>query len=309
MGEFADSAAFTDPARLTADHRRFHEIAVASSDVDPIYPVYRSLADRLGLDQAARAWLVFCHVAYYHAGSALAAFAATGYARDAAVAPIDVPVGTERRAHWTRPRLVAHLAALERAARPFAGDLWAWATEGLPDRPHAAWRELTVRLEGLDGNGRWAAFKTAEMLQQICGAPVAAPDMGHAHSSGPRHGLELLRPGLPAGNSPADIRRLDTASAELIRDLRQAGLHATVENTETTLCDFRSMWAGRYYVGHDIDHMQHQLTQVPVPFTEAAWKARADTLPRAYLGELNGWYGVDRDRRGHYRRTGEVIAR
>ncbi|MEW9530679.1 hypothetical protein [Microbispora sp. NPDC049125] len=300
---------YRDPARLRADYREFHAAALASRDVDPTYPVYVALADALGLDRPGRAWLVLVHVAYYHMGSALAAFAGARTADDACLAPLDLPVATERRAHWTRPRLAKHLASVARAARPFGGDLAEWATCDLPDDPHKAWSVLNARLMTIDGNGRWAAFKTAEMLQQIVGVPVAAPDMGHAHSSGPRHGLALLFPGAPTGHSAADVATLDRLSNGLVADLRHRGIDADIERTETTLCDFHALHDGRYYIGHDIDQMQSQLHAIQSPLTGHAVEARAAALPHAYLGEKNGWLGVNKARRGHYRRTGEVITR
>jgi hypothetical protein len=309
MPEFHATPAYRDQRRLHADYRAFHQLALETCDVDPVYPVYRRLASDLGLSASGRAWLVFVHVAYYHIGSALKAFDVARRSSDAMLAPLDVPVGTERRAHWSRPKLAQHLAAVDNAARPFGGDLDAWAREGLPEDPREAWRALADRLQRLTGNGRWAAFKTAEMLQQICDVPVAAPDMDHANSSGPRQGLSLLYKGLPTGNTPRAVATLDKHSEALMEALRKAGLEAEQETTETTLCDFHALHGGRYYVGHDIDQMLHQLNQVPSDLTEAALDARADTLPAAYRGEINGWHGIDKNRRGHYRRTGEVISR
>lgn len=308
--EFRDTRAYRDPDRLRRDHRRFHELAVASGDVDPVYPVYRDLAHRLALTRAERAWLIFCHVAYYHMGSALAAFAATRRnALEAGLAPLNLPVATERRAHWSRGRLARHLTGLARAAQPYGGDLASWATDDLPDDPHAAWSVLTERLATLDGNGRWAAFKTAEMLAAIAGVPVRAPDMGHASSSGPRHGLKLLHPDAPDGNAPPDIAQLDHLSERLVAELRGRGLAATLETVETTLCDFHALHDGGYYVGHDIDLMQDQINQVPGPLTTEIFAARVAALPAEYLGEQSGWSGVDRARKRHYRRTGQVLAR
>jgi hypothetical protein len=308
---FHRTAAYTDPARLRADYARFHRLALATGDVDPVYPVLAALARRLGLTPAERAWLVFCHVAYYHAGSGLAAFAATRTARDACMAPLNMPVGTERRAHWTRPRLAAHLAGLERAARPHGGDLHAWAAEGLPGDPVKAWPALTARLAALPGNGRWAAYKTAEMLAAVAGLDAEAPDMGHAHSTGPRAGLALLYPAAPAGHGPRAVAALDALSAQVVAGLLADGAAASMATAETTLCDFHALHAGRYYTGHDIDLMLAQLRAVRPAggFYEAAVAARAATLPAPYLGELGGWAGPDRDRRRWYRETGHVYAR
>ena len=307
---FARTPAYTSPPRLRTDYRRFHKLALETRDVDPVYPVYRALADSLGLSPAERAWLVFVHVAYYHAGSALAAFEATRTVREATTAPMDLPVGTERRAHWTRPRLAAHLAALQRAAAPFGrAGLAGWAWHELPADPARAWGHLTADLAALDGNGRWAAFKTAEMLAAISDIPVEAPDMGHAYSSGPRHGLALLYPPVPAGNGALAIKELDVLSGRLVDKLREAGLPASMATAETTLCDFHALHAGRYYVGHDIDLMQAQVRAVRPGLADKLWNARTTALPAAYLGELGGWTGPDPRRRRFYRDHGRIVTR
>ena len=305
---FHTSPGYQDPARLRTDYGAFHALELANGDVDPVYPVWRALAGGLGLTPAERAWLVFCHAAYYHAGSGLAAFTVTRTAAEATAAPLSLPVGTERRAHWTRPRLAAHLAGLERTARPYNHDLHAWAMDGLPADPGKAWEHLAGRLAALPGNGRWASFKTAEMLGEICGVPVEAPDMGHAHSSGPRGGLALLYPDAPEGHTPRAVAELDRLSAALVTELARAG-PATMATAETTLCDFHALHAGRYYPGHDIDQMLAQARTVRPPLLGALLAARWQTLPAAYLGELNGWDGPDRARRRIYRDTGIIPAR
>jgi hypothetical protein len=290
---------------LRSDYKRFHRHAIATQDVDPVYPVYRALAESLGLSNAERAWLVFVHVAYYHAGSALYAFGQSRDALDASLAPTTLPVATERRAHWTRPRLMEHLNGLTRAAAEH-GDLYEWARWGLPRDPREGWNLLRARLEHLPGNGRWASYKTAEMLAEIANVPVEAPDMGHADSSGPRHGLALLHPNVPTDNSVCSIALLDHWSAKLVKELLNDGLPATMATTETTLCDFHGLVKGRYYVGHDIDQMQHQLNQVPGGFTKRAFQARAVSLPEWTLGESNGRSGIQTHRNALYARTGRI---
>jgi Alpha-glutamyl/putrescinyl thymine pyrophosphorylase clade 2 len=278
------------PRDLHADYARFHRVQIGNRDVDPVYPVYRHLAEAAGWTPADRVRMVFLHVAYYNTGSALAAFdGAAGWR---------LPCGTERRGHRDGRQLTRHLdglAAVESAPGGYTG----WLAPAA-----SSWAALTGRLQELPGNGRWAAYKTAEMLQKICGYPVRAPDMGHAHSSGPRHGLALLYPGIPDGNTAADVAELDAVSARLA-----AGLGAEIEEAETTLCDFHAMHSGRYYPGHDIDVMLAQVLAVQSPLTAAALAARREALPSAYLGEIHGWSAVDRDRCRAYRATGQILER
>ena len=298
----------TDLTTRREDYYRFHEIQVACRDMDPAYPVLRDLAHSLGLRAEDRLWLVLVFTAYYHLGSALAAFDASLLPTHAVKAALDLPCATERRGHWHRPRLVRHLSAVQEIARE-PGGLQRWFLSDLNGTPEENWRQVQHRASLLPGNGRWASFKTTELIQQLLEVPLAAPDMQHAHSSGPRKGLELLHDGLPTGNGPADIEALDRISAWLVIDMQRRGLKVAMETAETSLCDFHSMVQGRYYPGRDIDQMQLQLDAVKAPLTDYAWRSRRRALPENYLGELTGRDGVDRQAMICYRTTGRIPVR
>ena len=61
----------------------------------------------------------------------------------------------------------------------------------------------------------------------------------------------------------------------------------------------------------DIDEMQSQIfAQETLNMRlHELWRARSVALPERYLGERNGWSGVDRDRLTIYRRTGQIATR
>jgi hypothetical protein len=292
-------------AEMWADYTEFHRLMSNTRDMDPVYPVYRELADELHLTSAQRVWLVLAHVAYYHAGSALAAFSGTNGLWDAGTARLDLPCATERRGHRSAAALSAHLNDLARRANEIMG----WYQRAA-ERPENGWNYLTGMLATVHGNGRWAAYKTAEMFQQVCRLPIEAPDMDHASSSGPRKGLALLyEDDLPQGSDWASVHHLDSLSREVVAHLSRLNGNATVETAETSLCDFHSLATGRYYVGHDIDVMQEQLNAVPSSLTGDAFAARLEALPFMYLGEMNGRSTVDRARRRTYLDTGKIVKR
>ncbi len=286
---------------LWDDYREFHQAMANSRDLDPVYPVYRALADDLGMGRADRIRLVLLHVAYYHIGSALAAFSATNGLRDVGSAPLALPCGTERRGHRSPAALSAHLNSISRMADEIGE--WCRAAESV------GWGVLIEWLSMINGNGRWAAYKTAEMFQHVLPLWIEAPDMGHAHSSGPRKGLALLYRDLPKGDGAGVVRHLDRLSGEVVNALRWPDHRVTLSEAETSLCDFHSLVGGRYYVGHDIDKMQEQLTAVPSGLSSLAFSARSASLPHPYLGELHGRTGVDRARRTVYRDTGKIVTR
>jgi len=288
------------------DYTHFHALALETHDVDPVYPVLRKLADELNWDTDVRIFAVLAHVAYYDLGSALQAVAAGRWLPG-------LPFGLERRNHRVPARFEKHWMSLEHQFAIHRG-FARWFNEALVFKdPVASWEAVTAELLKVWGNGRWAAYKTCEMLQQVAELPLAAASMDHAYSSGPRSGLELVLPeaayGL-VGNGAHTIQVLDTISEGLCKYLAGTGLTANVEQVETTLCDFHALHAGRYYVGHDIDQMQEQLARMPSSAMKtAAFKARRETLPEQYLGELHGKTGIDKARKRVYKDTGEIVTR
>ena len=279
------------------DLATFARWQVASGDMDPVYPVLGALADRWGLDPAQRVRAVLLYVAYYDLPSAVCAWHAGNGTWDLPHYALSFPCGTERRGHRDPRKLAAHLAALPAAEEALGAPL--------DNDPRAAWVQVQGRLREVWGNGRWAAYKTGEMLATVCGGPLAPTDAGHEFSTGPRHGLELLDPRarIP-GNGPAVVATLNALTDELVAEL---GL--PVEQVETVLCDFHSLARGRYYVGHDIDLMWGQIRAHPelTPAEEAELRdARLRAFHPFWLGEVGGWGGVRPALRPLYRDQGAV---
>jgi len=318
------------------DYATFHRLQTLTSDVDPVYPVLTAVARNVGLDIDQTAWLCLLHVAFYDLGSALLAYAITdGRPRPLPEQALRLPCGTERRGHRDPRQLAAHLDALVARADGYDG-AGRWLSEIATATCEAdGYRRLCYRtafgaLLDVRGFGRWAAYKTCELVATVLGPADPAwygltpTDMGHAHSTGPRKGLALLTP-VPDGNSFSTVAILNQLSDLLVHELHARGLPATIPTAETTLCDFHSLHKGHYYVGHDIDHMAAQLDRavIPVPdltpgaarrsetMLRAAWEARSLTLPGAYLGEHEQppRIGVDPGRRTHYRQTGAIVTR
>lgn len=274
---------------------KFHKAQIASMDMDPVYPVLKQLGS--SVDKNSSVWLTFLHVAYYHMGSALKAWESHPTPEKLNKNLLKLPCGIERRNHRKPERLESHIDSLVQISNEYGG-IDKWIDTYISGDPRQSWSNLQIVLTAPWGNGRWAAYKTSEMLWKVNGYRLQATDMGHEYSSGPREGMKLLFPDAPSGNSPEEVQYLDALSDLLVERLQASGAEASVETVETSLCDFHSMIKGRYYTGIDIDHMQEQLIEVPSGLTEKAFDARKLTLPNKYLGELNGWVGVRRELKG-----------
>jgi len=295
--------------KLWRDYSKFHSLAVTTGDVDPAYPVLRAYGAALDREQAL--WLTFCHVAFYNLASS------TG-AHQKHPTPLSLatdnnatrsPTGTERRGFRNPDNLIRHLLDLQERIES-RGSLRAWIAEiTFGSSPEDRWRNAEIGLSGLFGNGRWASYKTAEILSKVNGYPLHAPDMAHENSTGPRKGLALF--GVSANsNSPGEIAGLNSASADLVAtlaDLDAPG--AETETVETTLCDFHSLHRGHYYVGHDIDEQLKQSIHPVTDRTAAILRARSASFHPLLLGENNDWTGPDKQRSTAYQRTGLINIR
>lgn len=278
-------------SRYWQSYCTFHRAQVETHDMDPVYPVLKRTAALRDWDEDDTVRAIFMHVAYYHLGSAM-------YAMDCG-ARAGLPIGTERRGNRDPHRLAKHLRAVEEwLGQAPARHIWAY----LKGHPVEDFQRLVDALREVFGNGRWAAYKTVEMLEKVAGFPIAAGTMSITDSSGPAAGLAILVPG-------ADVT--EAAAAHVTAALAYE-LEMTIDpaEVETSLCDFHALFTGRYYVGNDIDVMQVQLSHVPqTPSVLAAWQARAAVLPKAYLGERNGWYGPNAARRRLFVSHGQVALR
>jgi hypothetical protein len=221
-----------------SQYRIWHYNQLATGDIDPVYPWLREFLWDGGYSADQGASLILSYVAWYNVRSGLTAWRAYGFTIPP-VSPGTLPTGTERRGHRDPRHLARHLSSLSLLAGPSPAD---WLTGA------GSWDAFTERALEVHGNGRWAAYKTAELASKVAGAPYVAPDAGHANSSGPRKTLALLGVSDPGGNSPEVIGYLDAATRELATLLDEPDLAAV----ETSLCDFGSHLAGRHPLGHDV---------------------------------------------------------
>lgn len=308
------------------DYARFHGLALQTNDVDPVYPVLRQLAPAYGPE--GMAWLALLHVAYYDLGSALRAYWMLGGVRpnrDKLDLVLRLPTGVERRGNRSTTQLLNHLCALIDLGEHY-GDHFR-AIRSLAESPldgSPRYGRLLGGMLSVRGNGRWAAYKTCELMAHAL-HPFLGPnswqleptDMAMRHSTGPRKGLALLEPSLPTNDSYAAVARLDAAATSLVSHLainyvsRWGLWHTSHATVETTLCDFHSLVEGRYYVGHDIDQLRYQLMRAMAatyghPLHSAI--SGADEVARKALEPYWG-HVPDKLRKTHYLRTGEILTR
>jgi hypothetical protein len=318
-----DLVELRESGQLWDDFYTFAAEELACQDVDPAYPVLRELQAELGAED--RLWHTFLYVAFYNLGSAVEAFAHVNHPATLPDELAKLPTGIERRGLRTVEAMNHHLSSIVEL-RDEHGSLGQWlqAAFELPDLdelreihkrdlpPEEAsylhLREILLRQPW--NNGRWAAYKTAEILQKVNGYPIRATDMGNDDSSGPVSGLKLLwGDDKPEGISELDwLDELGEATQARLRD----NVHPNIEidEVETLLCDFHSLAQGHYYVGHDIDMMAEQLMKANPMWVAPVWRARSRVFRVEDLAERRGEPPyVDAARRKAYSDHGILLLR
>lgn len=296
-------------------HRQF-----ATCDFDAVHPVQKHLVAKHRLDQEQAIWLSLLYMGYYNEGSSWVAFLRS----KPWTFPGKLPVERNRRNLYPAGKLKEHFDSIAAAVKKH-GTAIAWLTNGFTAEPEADWHRLVDALRAIAGNGRWAAYNTADHLHKVCGLPVHPPDVANTGSSGPADGLQRIygdKEGAEQLRITTDVAVLNGYADKLFAELRAAlgDFHVPylepgyidMGMMESVLCDWSGLDRGQYYSGRNIDRMQERMHRVmtevgAIKEMNDLWSARRAVYDERHLGEFNGWVGIDKHRLGHYARTGEVL--
>lgn len=289
---------------------RFARGMHAARDIDPLYPVLAHLfavVDEPGEapdDADKQVWAVLVYVAFYNLPSALTYLDETSWQPGAllpAATARSLPTGIERRG-LRGGVVIHHLEDLSRKAYA-AGGFASWLAPTMSIPPPLRWYEARQRLERVAFNGRWASYKTAEVLQKALRWPLEPPDMGMDGATGPLAGLRTLFPE-PRTSPGGGYSRVDVAEAQgraLLDHLQRAGVPVDIAEVETLLCDWHSLVEGRYYVGHDTALLWQNALAAPASIARRVHDAMGHSFPDAALEAAGA--GVQADRKQHYARN------
>jgi hypothetical protein len=282
------------------DFCRFAKGQIDSGDLDPTYPVLRAFYDSEELPEEIRLWRTLLYVTWYNLHSAEQAWTAHPEPREIR-ANYRLPTGTERRAFRGNDLAAHHVNHLLASAQR-AGGLRSWVLQGVGRGDKAGWDGVRTQFQSIPYGGPWSSYKWADLLKSVHRYPITASDIGvggGGETAGPVPGLVRLT-GLPWKRVSTDVELQQAVhDAAVARGVPFNGL----DMLETACCDFNSLCKGSYYVGHDVDVQQEYLANC----SEGLKAARMKTFAPQYLGELGGWQGVRKERKGHYLRTGEVL--
>lgn len=271
-----------------ANFVRFSRAQIESGDIDPTYPVLKSVYQARNYSKEQALWYTLLYVTWYNLGSSEVAFERLPEPPKKPIrASLKMPTGIERRSFRGNELARDHLNAILEAAE---GSLTAWVEGMVGDGGEAGWDRVRTGFQTIQNAGPWSSYKLADLLAHVHDYPITASDLGiggASETAGPIPGMVLL--------TGHDWKRCATdrgLQREMLAEARKQGTPLSgLDQLETCLCDFNSLSKGRYYVGHDIDAQQEHLKNADDKF----WIARREVFPERYLGEVNGWSGVRKD--------------
>jgi hypothetical protein len=276
--------------QLVEDWLAFGKLQRAACDIDPLYPVLGALTS--ALPDPARAAVVY--VAYYNVASAFTALTTEDWTPDT----LRLPTGVERRGLRGGDPMLRHLESVKAWVDAYDGSVSAWLMNGWTwqtTNPEERWQTVREQYGKAWGNGRWATYKLAEVLQKALGWPIKPPDMGMDRATGPRQCLEMFW-------GPAPTVLQEARGFILQQYAQDGGLRLDLAEVETVLCDFHSLAQGRYYAGHDVALLHDQVAALPEgPVKTALDQAARDTLPLAF------YVPVRPELRRAYRESGALV--
>jgi hypothetical protein len=287
-----------------------------SLDYDPFHGCIVTMGHGLPREEAL--WLSIVYMAFYNIGTAAAVFAeCPNVASQYPDWMARMPVGVQRR-NLRGGLVVKHLQAWWRIKQQY-GSLYAYLTKGFVGDSKKDWAQLKANVDGVWGNGRWSTYTLSELFQKANKLPVLPCDIMNEGSSGPRAGLQLLY-GCPG----AAVAELDVLADRLFAYMRERintnifylpKGHYDYGQLESQLCDFNSMYKGRYYIGRDIDRDLERVAKAESALKvlgrdtrclHPVWAIREKVFDRRYLGEFQGWSGRTQQALQFYQRTGVV---
>lgn len=294
------------PARAASmtDFLKAARLQLGTSDFDSEHPLYMRLMRDTGIRPDSREgyWLSFLYMAFYDEASAWVTFKHSDPFTVPKIAST-LPIGTNRR-NLFGDRILQHLGSLAEAEASAPG----WPLHNFTGDPRADWERLKDNICSVWGNGRFARYTTAEMLQKVNLAPVEVTDFDNDGSSKPADAIDRL---FACGRT---VDALDAHGEKVYTKIRAAGLKPSYTPldrgvVESILCNYSGMCRGVFYSGRNLDRQQARILRVEGlgHKLQGLWEAREKVFHRKHLGEHNGWEGIDRNRLTHYRETGELL--
>lgn len=285
-------------------HPHFLEFArmeLASCDFDAEHPMIIHICERCQLDLEHRLWLCFLYMAFYDEASMWVTYNMTDPFTVPPQECLELPIGKNRRNLYGQS-IHRHFVDLCRIKYSIEG----WPLQDYGKDPHQNWQSLKDNIGSVWGNGRFATFTTAELIQKVLKINIEVNGLDNKGSSGPADGIARA-----FYCDKKSIPQLDQYGLEGFQLLKDLGMKPTYTDfdmgvVESIYCTFGATCRGKFYPGRNVDRQQSRIMVVEEQGYDLSylWEVRSKTIDHKFLGERNNWDGIDKDRLTLYRNEG-----
>lgn len=289
--------------KLFNDFCRFSIRQLESWDIDPMYPTLYEYYKSKKFNKEEALWRTFIFVAWYHVGSAEISWSIWPEPQkipDGLSKGTKFSTGTERRLF--RGRFNDFVTHVNNFVEITNGNIKSWVEKHVSVGGEEGWYNLRQAFEKVKFNGPWASYKFADIVKNVHKYPITANDIGvggGSETAGPIPGMVKL-----TGKNWKECARDIALQKGLLDYSISMGVPFNgLDQLETALCDFNSLYKGKYYSGHDIDHQMDQLKNSGA----SLWEARGGAIPTNFRGEVNGWFGVRKELNSLYKNKGILL--
>ncbi|KKK50967.1 hypothetical protein LCGC14_3119710, partial [marine sediment metagenome] len=257
--------------KLLKDFFTFARGEIFSWDVDPQFPLLKRHYADLDLDIDTALWWSLLYLSFYHFGSAEESWKL--YPKQVIIKrKLRLPVTKNRRVFRGNDRAQEQLNYI----LTHKGPIRKWVESTIGKGGKEGWALMKEEFQSIGFNGAWSSYKWCDILKQVHGYNITAPNIGDkvGATAGPIPGLATL-----TGRSWQECAHDYNLHQELFdlclaKSIPMNGL----DQLESVLCNFQGLVNGRYYAGHDIDRDATQLLP-----ESSLWKVRQKVFHSSYL--------------------------
>lgn len=263
--------------KLYSDFKDFSLKHISSKDIDPVYFVMSEVNKIQNLDTIQSIWRCLLYTAWYNLQSSELVLKENLYPKKINKKYI-LPTGVERRGFRGNNKAVEMINSFF----DFFGSVEEYFELIKDLKGKEGWLFIRDFFEVVKGNGGWASYKWADLMKNVIKMDITANSIGGEKVS--KHSpVECLS--IITGLDYVDCKNIKIQE-EFYDICKSDGIPFDgIEEMETSLCDFKSMIKGRYYIGRDIDEQLHWIAGL-----DLIWiTARNNVFEAGYLGEISGW--------------------
>lgn len=166
--------------------------------------------------------------------------------------------------------------------------------------------------------GRFSAYLYLETAAWLLDIPVINADMDWENGATATSGLMHIYGYDEAAEDYDKTRKLKPPFTHeymqkmvmpVLSAIRAANGDDNITKVETSLCAYRKLFKGTRYNGYYIDRMLEEIISMKGNYPEISQELleiRCKIFPSKFLGEINGWQGIRKDKKHEYQRTGII---